>query len=261
MTKSTTLNLEERDYRRYYAIGDIHANMDDLSTLLALIREDGYDHRVDGLFFLGDYIDSYGPGEANEVVKSIRGLCEYSDVYAIRGNHEQLLIDAIDEKMSTVSFQIWWRQGGRNTYNSYQKGREDDTWGEYLDITKTMRSDIKWFKSLPTLVISPDYYFVHAGLDPIMAEATEDYDRIWIRERFLESNRDFGKPVIHGHTSRQEVEIKSNRINLDTSKYNRVNAVRLKPGREPLFFDKYGKYKVNEKGESIYVDHSSGLDF
>lgn len=261
MTKTLTLNLEHKDYRRLYAIGDVHANMNDLSTVIALIREDGYDNHVDGLFFLGDYIDSYEKGEASEVVKTIRRLSEHPDVHALRGNHEQLLIDAVSAKMYTPEFQAWWSQGGRNTYQSYIKDKEYDQWQQTLITNKQLRSDIEWFRTLPTLAISNDYIFVHAGLDPIMAEASADQDRIWIREPFLSSTRDYGKLVIHGHTSNLVVEVKPNRINIDTSKYSRVSAVRLQKDREPLFFDRYGKFKLNKKGEYVYADSSAGMEF
>jgi serine/threonine protein phosphatase 1 len=44
-------------------------------------------------------------------------------------------------------------------------------------------------------------------------------DLLWIREEFLNSNADFGKIVVHGHTPVEEPEIHPNRINIDTGAF------------------------------------------
>lgn len=251
-----TVNLEDTEYRRHYVVGDIHSNMNDLATVLAYIHEDGYDRLLDGLFFLGDYIDNYGKGEAREVVKTIRKMCEWPDVWAIRGNHEQLLIDAIDKPMSSNDFQVWWVQGGRNTYDSYydkKDKRKTEQWDVKLDITDEFKSDIEWFKTLPTLIFTHDYVFVHGGLLPVIGIATNNQKRMWVREEFLDSTFDFGRVVVHGHTSGAKVEVRPNRINLDTSKYGKVSAVRLQEGRSPVFMDKYGIFSL-VNGEEIYKE-------
>jgi len=237
----------DRHYRRFYVIGDIHGNYDDLCTLLAFFREDGFDSRVDALVQLGDMIDSFGKEEAAKVVKHLRRLHREIDCFVVRGNHEQLLIDAIDKDMSTIEFQMWWQQGGKNTFDSYV--REDSTfdnlnWSKKLQVPDQLRSDIEWFKSLPTLVVADDYYFVHGGLDPVLIENTPFMDKMWIREEFLNSTKDFGKLVVHGHTSQTSPELRENRINVDTAKTGKVSGVRLEANKNPLFFDKYSKYEL-----------------
>ena len=62
-----------------------------------------------------------------------------------------------------------------------------------------------------------DYVFVHAGLRPgrpLQAQSAEDL--IWIREGFLGSDADFGAVVIHGHTPTPRLDVKDNRIGIDT---------------------------------------------
>ena len=62
-----------------------------------------------------------------------------------------------------------------------------------------------------------DYFFCHAGVRPGVAlDRQRPDDLIWIREGFLDSNADFGKVVIHGHTPVAEPEILPNRIDIDT---------------------------------------------
>jgi serine/threonine protein phosphatase 1 len=39
---------------------------------------------------------------------------------------------------------------------------------------------------------------------------------MWIREAFLDSRRDFGAVVVHGHSIRRKPEFRANRIGIDT---------------------------------------------
>jgi serine/threonine protein phosphatase 1 len=43
---------------------------------------------------------------------------------------------------------------------------------------------------------------------------------VWIRGRFLDSDEDFGKHVVHGHTPARTPELKANRSNLDTGAFH-----------------------------------------
>lgn len=254
MNKNTFIE----DYRRIYAIGDIHGNYNDFRTILALYVADGYNKDLDALVILGDMIDHFGVGESAGLVKHIRRLAQHKDVYVLRGNHEQLLIDAHKQSYYTDEFQIWWVQGGRNTFNSYVKFYDVDV-QHPTELDTLMQDDINWFKTLPTYLEIDDYYFVHAGFLPNMSpEGTPEKDRLWIREPFLNSTYDWGKIVVHGHTSNHEPELKSNRINLDTSKSSRVTGIKLQPNKAPIFFDRYGSFKLREEeapdGVRIYLD-------
>ena len=46
-----------------------------------------------------------------------------------------------------------------------------------------------------------------------------DEDLLWIRDEFLQSEEDFGKFVVHGHTPVQAPDIRTNRINIDTGAF------------------------------------------
>jgi serine/threonine protein phosphatase 1 len=39
---------------------------------------------------------------------------------------------------------------------------------------------------------------------------------LWIRDKFLHSRHDFGKPVVFGHTPLGEPMVESNKIGIDT---------------------------------------------
>jgi serine/threonine protein phosphatase 1 len=65
-----------------------------------------------------------------------------------------------------------------------------------------------------------DYLFVHAGIRPgVEIDQQRQSDLRWIREPFLFDETDHGFVVVHGHTIRPEVEIRRNRIGIDTGAY------------------------------------------
>ena len=65
-----------------------------------------------------------------------------------------------------------------------------------------------------------DYLFVHAGIRPgIGIDQQRQSDLRWIREPFLFDETDHGFVVVHGHTIRNEVEMRPNRIGIDTGAY------------------------------------------
>ena len=73
-----------------------------------------------------------------------------------------------------------------------------------------------------------DFFFVHAGVRPgIPLAKQEEADLLWIREEFLESQKDFGKYIVHGHTPVRSAEVLANRANIDTGAYATGNLTLL----------------------------------
>jgi serine/threonine protein phosphatase 1 len=65
-----------------------------------------------------------------------------------------------------------------------------------------------------------DYLFVHAGVRPgVSLDEQTQADLRWIRDPFLTHDGDHGFVVIHGHTIVEEVDVRSNRIGIDTGAY------------------------------------------
>ena len=65
-----------------------------------------------------------------------------------------------------------------------------------------------------------DYLFVHAGIRPGIPLAEQaPSDLRWIREPFLTDAAEHGFLVVHGHTIRENVEERTNRIGIDTGAY------------------------------------------
>jgi serine/threonine protein phosphatase 1 len=58
---------------------------------------------------------------------------------------------------------------------------------------------------------------VHAGIRPDIPIGQQDLDDLlWIRHEFLNSAKQHGKFVVHGHTPVPHPDIRQNRINIDT---------------------------------------------
>jgi serine/threonine protein phosphatase 1 len=87
-----------------------------------------------------------------------------------------------------------------------------------------------FFDRLVTRYESATHYFAHAGMRPgVPLERQKEEDLLWIREDFIDSRHDFGKPVVFGHTAFAEPLVQPNKIGIDTGAVygNRLTCVRL----------------------------------
>ncbi len=191
---------------KIFAIGDIHGCLGPLRELVSKI---GADATRDTLLFIGDYIDRGPAGPA--VVDYILGLQkQFSKLICLCGNHEFMLlryIEGIDED-------IYLANGGLITLSAYGIARSDPPRKRRAKIPP---EHLRFFESLRPFYETPDYIFVHAGLRPGLSLAEQDSrDMVWIRQEFLESDFDFGKRVIFGHTNVSDPIVEPNKIGIDT---------------------------------------------
>ena len=202
---------------RLYAIGDIHGYAGHLLDLHARLLDDGMDPDRDTVVFLGDYIDR-GP-ESRRVVEIVRAyLRAHPHWIALAGNHEDMLLYLLQHGVDDPGeFDLWWHQGGRETFLSYG-GTLGDHRGHPRSLISVIDADHRdWLASRPTMYETARHVFVHGGLVPgRSASQTDPHHRIWIREPFLSSTYDWGKIVVHGHTPVVEPVIRPNRIDIDT---------------------------------------------
>ena len=196
------------------ALTDVHGRFDKLQELIELINAKYGSHQKQ-LFCLGDYVDR-GP-ESAQVVDYIRDMAQASNVYVLKGNHEQLMIDGFENGQE----HLWMINGGAETVKSYQNLYGPDM----VPIEAALQSDVDWMKSLPVCVETEYRIYVHAGLNPRAPDSRIPEHLMWIRDPFLMSTRDWGKHVVHGHThtwgrkNTHEVEKLDNRTNLDTAAF------------------------------------------
>jgi serine/threonine protein phosphatase 1 len=226
-----------------YAIGDIHGRADLLALLLGEIvadaaRSEGAKHRA--LIFLGDYIDR-GPDSRRVVDVVLSDLPEGFDVHFLKGNHEAIMLDFLADPSYLGH---WLANGADATFQSYgmdvaelsRKGAPPEVWRRAF-LASLPEAHRDFFETLELAVSFGDYFFVHAGVRPgVPLEAQDPKDLIWIRGPFLQSQEDFGKIVVHGHTPGMEPAIRANRIGIDTGAVftDRLTALRLEDGSRRL---------------------------
>lgn len=208
---------------RLYAIGDVHGCADLLRAVHDRIDADlahrpAGDHRI---IHVGDYIDR-GPDSRGAVEAALArldaGRCE-----CLRGNHEQFLIDVLDE--APRALELWLNNGGVETLASYGVelppiiGASAYPGAALAQRLRQALPDphLRFFRALPHLVRFGDYAFVHAGIQPGKPlDRQREHDMIWIREPFLTDAHEHEAVIVHGHTPTRHVEIRSNRIGIDT---------------------------------------------
>jgi serine/threonine protein phosphatase 1 len=166
------------------------------------------------LIFLGDYVDR-GPACKEVIDILLHDLPQDFDTTFLKGNHEDLLLNALEDDLAG---RAWLMNGGFETIRSY--GIEDDnSEQEQLHKFKKIlsREHLEFFRGLKLSYTCGDFFFTHAGINPEKSfDEQEERDLIWIRDRFLDSRKDFGKIVVHGHTPVFSPDIRKNRIGIDT---------------------------------------------
>ncbi|HYD30580.1 MAG TPA: metallophosphoesterase family protein [Azospirillaceae bacterium] len=210
---------------RLYAIGDIHGRLDLLDHLLDLIQEDaasGSD--LDRyLVFLGDYVDR-GDDSRGVIDRLATGLPPSFGAIHLRGNHEATMLRFLADLTIGTN---WLNFGGGATLASYgiTLPSAPNPAIMLLAAQRALREQLppahrRFLQDLRTSVTVGDYLFVHAGIRPgIPLDRQDDHDLMWIRDEFLESPKDHGKVVIHGHTITFEPEMRANRIGIDTGAF------------------------------------------
>lgn len=208
---------------RIYAVGDIHGRSDLLAPLFAQVDADIARRPITRpvFVFLGDYIDR-GSG-SRETIDRLILQNEASECVFLKGNHESIALKCLTDP---TLLDQWLRLGGVETLLSY--GVPPDVLARGRPIVELQaayhhslpQAHFRFFRDLQSSFSCGDFFFAHAGVRPNVSLAQQkESDLLWIRDEFLGSSADFGKIVVHGHTPVQDIEIRPNRINLDTGAY------------------------------------------
>lgn len=207
-----------------FAIGDVHGRADLLDRMLVKISNDAKAQSAEyRVVFLGDIIDR-GPDSKSAVELVIETVDKVPGSILILGNHDWFPIRMLDElkgSQAKEALRHWTvKMGGEATLKSY--GFDASTFTiEDLE-TKFPREHLDLFRAANNSVELEGHILVHAGLEPGVSLADQKpYELMWIRDRFLLSDYDFGKTVVHGHTPTDTnlPEVFGNRIAIDTKAY------------------------------------------
>ena len=218
-----------------YAIGDVHGQYHLLENLLARIHTDvelqHHDRRI--LVFIGDYVDR--GSSSRLVVERVAAGFPMFETIALKGNHEQILLDFISDP---ERWEFYRRLGGIETLMSY--GVDHDLLlapnasraalrDSFLSVFPQTHHD--FLRSLSLGYDCGDYHFVHAGVRPgVPLDRQTEADRLWIRDQFLTAGDVFGgRVIVHGHTPTRDPENLGFRVGIDTGAYmtGRLTAARF----------------------------------
>lgn len=207
---------------RVFAIGDIHGRDDLLERALTTIDNDiktSLSQRTIEIY-LGDYIDR-GPG-SRRVIDLLLERRIGREVVFLKGNHEALLLDSLSEPDKLTG---WFDKGGNATLLSYGVEMRGSVFEGRQKLMHALHRSlpskhVQFLKELQAFYLCGDFFFVHAGVKPeVPLHRQRLEDLLWIRDEFIESDRDFGRYVVHGHTPVSHPDIRWNRANIDTGAY------------------------------------------
>jgi serine/threonine protein phosphatase 1 len=172
---------------------------------------------------LGDLIDrSPEPDGDRQVIELVRELQANPEDYGLagvtvlRGNHEQMLLDAMAEDEPGEATELWQWNGGDPSFLDAAREHQD------------------WLEVLPLTAIRGTYLFVHAGVRPgLDLEDQQADDLLWIRRPFLQKPHGLPYIVVHGHTFRSDYSVTHlpHRIGIDTGAFvsGLLTALQLTP--------------------------------
>lgn len=237
---------------RAYAVGDIHGRLDLLDRLLAMIEEDiaSRPKAKNVLVFLGDLIDR-GPHSAQVVERLRLHRPDYARMVFLMGNHEEVLLRILDGETALIG--DWLKFGGAECLKSYGTDPQTVREAPAARALEIIRSAIpgehsEFIRGFADTLTFGSYLFVHAGLRPGVPLADQaQTDLRWIRQPFLEDERDHGFVVVHGHTIAREVDERAFRIGIDTGAYRTdvLTAVGIE-GAERWFLQTSGAIAAGE---------------
>lgn len=215
---------------RLYAVGDVHGCRGPLRQLLVDVARDA-DAAPPAdeirLVFVGDYVDR-GPDSAG-VIDDLLALARDGlpggrpvRLVTLMGNHEDYLLRFL--KGDLAAGPRWMMNGGAETLESYgveppatQHGEAALRASAEAFARAVPEAHRRFYQALALSHEAGDYFFAHAGVHPDRPLDDQDpHDLIWIREPFLSDARELDRIVVHGHTPRERVEERVNRIGLDT---------------------------------------------
>ncbi|MDG4890232.1 metallophosphoesterase family protein [Mesorhizobium sp. WSM4887] len=217
-----------------YAIGDVHGCYDELRTLEQKIELDALQFRGRKIIImLGDYVDR-GPNSRRVVEHLMAPPPEGFMRVCLAGNHEVAMLAYLD---GHLSLEPWLRVGGRETLFSYgiDPDRLADLYGSSEEVDERIReaipaTHVAFMRTLPVMICSERFLFVHAGIRPgIALEAQDEADLLNIRSEFLAAAHRLDRWVVHGHTIVDVPTLDGRRLGIDTGAFQsgRLTGLRI----------------------------------
>lgn len=226
-----------------YAIGDVHGCYKELRALEQKILLDALRFRGRKIIImLGDYIDR-GIQSARVLDHLIAPPPKGFQRVCLAGNHEVAMLSYLDGYLSR---EPWLSAGGLETLFSYgvDPARLVSLYGSSEAVDQHIREAIparhvSFMRTLPVLICSTKFVFVHAGIRPgIDLAAQDEDDLLTIRSEFFEAAHLLDRWVVHGHTVVDIPRLEGRRLGIDTGAFQsgRLTAVRIAGKHGKLIF-------------------------
>lgn len=201
--------------KQYIAIGDIHGCLNSLQALLKKLE--AYPDAT--LIFIGDYIDR--GSKSMQVVEYLIEFRNQRECIFLRGNHEQMLLDALDYNDGSM----WIRNGGDTTLQSYNLSLENISFPE---------SHLEFYKNTKLFYETETHFFVHAGVpaDITLKESIADpkhyHTFLWGRDHINAFETPWEKTIVFGHTPMPNPIRRPKMLGIDTGcVYNKLGYGKL----------------------------------
>jgi serine/threonine protein phosphatase 1 len=171
---------------RTLVIGDIHGGLKALIQVLqkAIIQPD------DVLIFLGDYVDGWS--DSPGVLDFLITLSEQQNCIFIKGNHDELLLDWLENRHENLNEKVWFKHGGKATVDAYSTISDN-----------TKQQHIAFLKSLQNYYLDAENrLFIHAGFTNMNGVLQEFFPKLmywdrtlWELALCLDENMDKNSPI------------------------------------------------------------------
>ena len=155
--------------KRTLVVGDIHGGY----RALLQILERANVTTEDTLIFLGDYMDGWS--ESPEVLDFLIQLNQTHTCIFIKGNHDELVIDWLEERFENINESMWFKHGGKATVEAY------------ANIDKVKKKEhIAFLKALKNYHLdAANRLFVHAGFTNLHGVEYEYFPKLFYWDRTL----------------------------------------------------------------------------
>jgi serine/threonine protein phosphatase 1 len=154
---------------RTLVVGDIHGGLKAVLQILerAKVNTD------DTLIFLGDYVDGWS--QSPEVLNFLIDLSKKQKCIFIKGNHDELLLDWLENRTENINEEMWFKHGGKATVDAYLTVSESEK-----------NKHIQFLKKLQNFYLDPqNRLFIHAGFTNIKGVEFEYFPKMLYWDRTL----------------------------------------------------------------------------
>ncbi|WP_373817976.1 metallophosphoesterase [Glaesserella sp.] len=209
--------IDGSHYAHIYVIGDLHGCY---RLLQQRLKEVGFNPNTDLLLSVGDLIDR------GENSLACLKLIEQPWFKAVRGNHEQMAIDALNKEHGEC---LTWVINGGVWFTELSEAERQEAkklFHQYQILPLIIELDLEGEK---VVIAHADYPSNHYDFD----KEIDSEKVIWNRDRLLSNDQgsiDGALLFIFGHTPLKEIKTVANRVYIDTGAFfsGRLTLYKLK---------------------------------